>query len=129
MKSTLAQMNDACKARIQTKVRTKLKAGSKGGKSSDHRLRYRLRRRIRFASRKVTRSVTDLHQKLSSWLAGHYQSVLLPSFQTSEMVRRYTLEVAADATPAEVPTVQKRKIRSPTARAMLAQATTASRCC
>ncbi|KAL3669277.1 hypothetical protein V7S43_019112 [Phytophthora oleae] len=64
-----------------------------------------------------------MHQKLSSWLATHYRSVLLPSFQTSEMVRRYTLEEAADATPAEASTtVQKRKIRSPTVRAMLAQA-------
>ncbi|KAL3662608.1 hypothetical protein V7S43_012460 [Phytophthora oleae] len=123
MKSILSQMSDACKERIVSKVRTKSKTGSKRGKSSDHRLRYRLRRRIRFTTRKVSRSVADMHQKLSSWLAAHYRSVLLPSFQTSEMVRRYTLEEAADATPAEASTtVQKRKIRSPTARAMLAQA-------
>ncbi|KAL3657893.1 hypothetical protein V7S43_017093 [Phytophthora oleae] len=50
------------------------------------------------ASRKVTRA---MYQKLSSWLAAHYQSVLLPSFQTSETVRRCTLDVATDATPAE----------------------------
>ncbi|KAL3662004.1 hypothetical protein V7S43_012811 [Phytophthora oleae] len=70
------------------------------------------------ASRKVTRAT---HQKLSSWLAAHYWSVLLPSFQTSEMMRWCTLEVATDATPAEdFITVQKMKIRSSTARAMLA---------
>ncbi|KAL3661258.1 hypothetical protein V7S43_013866 [Phytophthora oleae] len=62
------------------------------------------------ASRKVTRA---MHQKLSSWLAAHYKSILMPSFQTSEMLRRYTLEVATDATPAEdsIP-VQEMKIRS-----------------
>ncbi|KAL3663412.1 hypothetical protein V7S43_011817 [Phytophthora oleae] len=70
------------------------------------------------ASRKVHYA---MHQKLSSWLAAHYQSILLPSFQTSEMLRRYTLEVATDATPAEdFITVQEIKIRSSTARAMLA---------
>ncbi|KAL3659586.1 hypothetical protein V7S43_015264 [Phytophthora oleae] len=67
------------------------------------------------ASRKVTRA---MYQKLS---AAHYHSVLLPSFQTSEKVRRCTLEVATDATPAEdFITVQEMKIRSSTARAMLA---------
>ncbi|KAL3656778.1 hypothetical protein V7S43_018337 [Phytophthora oleae] len=70
------------------------------------------------ASRKVTRA---MHQKLSSWLAAHYHSILLPSFQTSEMVRRCTLEVATDATPAEdFITVQEMKIRSSTGRPMLA---------
>ncbi|KAL3663482.1 hypothetical protein V7S43_011370 [Phytophthora oleae] len=70
------------------------------------------------ASRKVTRA---MYQKLSSWLAAHYRRVLLPSFQTSEMVCRCTLEVATDATPAKDSiTVQKMKIRSSTARAMLA---------
>ncbi|KAL3659390.1 hypothetical protein V7S43_015661 [Phytophthora oleae] len=70
------------------------------------------------ASRKVTRA---MYQKLSSWLAAHYQIILLPSFQTSEIVRRCTLEVATGATPAEdFITVQEMKIRSSTARAMLA---------
>ncbi|KAL3672539.1 hypothetical protein V7S43_001836 [Phytophthora oleae] len=70
------------------------------------------------ASRKVTRA---MYQKLSSWLAAHYQSIILSSFQTSEMLRRYTLEVATDATPAEdFITVQEMKIRSSTARPMLA---------
>ncbi|KAL3674758.1 hypothetical protein V7S43_000690 [Phytophthora oleae] len=69
------------------------------------------------ASHKVTRA---MYQKLSSWLAAHYQIALLPSFQTSEMLRRCTLEVATDATPAEdsIP-VQEMKIRSSTARPIL----------
>lgn len=115
MKSMLAQMTNACKARRSTPHdRTKT------SRSSEHRFRYRLRRRIHFTSRKATRAVNDMHQKLSSWLAMNYKQVLLPSFHTSEMVRRYFLEAAADATPET--SVQKRKIRSPTARAMLAQA-------
>ncbi|KAL3666760.1 hypothetical protein V7S43_008381 [Phytophthora oleae] len=70
------------------------------------------------ASRKVTRT---MYQKLSSRLAAHYQIALLPSFQTYEKVRRCTLEVATDATPAEdFITVQEMKIRSSTARPMLA---------
>ncbi|KAL3663806.1 hypothetical protein V7S43_011219 [Phytophthora oleae] len=67
------------------------------------------------ASRKVTRA---MYQKLS---AAHYHCVLLMSFQTSETVRRCTLEVATDATPEEdFITVQEMKIRSSTARAILA---------
>ncbi|KAL3662590.1 hypothetical protein V7S43_012443 [Phytophthora oleae] len=70
------------------------------------------------ASRKITRA---MYQKLSSRIAAHYQIALLPSFQTSEKARRCTLEVATDATPAEdFITVQEMKIRSSTARAMLA---------
>ncbi|KAL3659600.1 hypothetical protein V7S43_015277 [Phytophthora oleae] len=65
--------------------------------------------------RELTRA---MYQKLS---AAHYHSVLLPSFQTPETVRRCTLEVATDATPAEdFITFQEMKIRSSTARAMLA---------
>ncbi|OWZ06954.1 Transposase [Phytophthora megakarya] len=73
-------------------------------------------------SRKATRAVNDMHQKLSSWLVQNYNQVLLPSFHTSEMVRRHSLEAAADATPETSAAVQKRQIRSPTARAMLPQA-------
>ncbi|KAK1947958.1 putative transposase L79 [Phytophthora citrophthora] len=122
MKSMLQVMDNACKARHPTKVRTKAKKGSKSCKTAEHRFRYRMRRRIRYTSRKATRLVNDMHHKLSSWLASKYQNVLLPSFQTSEMVRRYELEVASDATPETPATIQKRKIRSPIARAMLAQA-------
>ncbi|OWZ21691.1 hypothetical protein PHMEG_0003731 [Phytophthora megakarya] len=111
-------MTNARKARRSTPHdRTKTKTI----RSSEHRLCYRLRRRIRFTSRKATRAVNDMHQKLSSWLAANYKQVLLPSFHTSEMVRRHFLKAAADATPKNA-AVQKRKIRSPTARAMLGQA-------
>ncbi|OWZ19220.1 Transposase [Phytophthora megakarya] len=116
MKSMLAQMTNACKARHADQDRTKTSS-----RLSEHRFRYRLRRRIRFTSRKATRSVNDMHQKLSSWLAANYKQVLLPSFHT-EMVRRHSLEAAVDATPETSAAVQKRKIRSPTARAMMAQA-------
>ncbi|OWZ20714.1 Transposase [Phytophthora megakarya] len=117
MKSMLAQMANACKARHADQDRTKTSS-----RLSEHRFRYLLRRRIRFTSRKATHAVNDMPQKLSSWLAANYKQVLLPFFHTSEMVRRYFLETAADATPETSAAVQKRKIRSPTARAMMAHA-------
>ncbi|KAK1945218.1 putative transposase [Phytophthora citrophthora] len=122
MKSKVQVMDKACKVRHPTKVRTKAKKGSKSCKTAEHRFRYRMRRRIRYTSRKATCVVNDMLHKLSSWLASKNQNVLLPSFQTSEMVRRYELKVASDATPETPATFQSRKIRSPTARAMMAQA-------
>ncbi|OWZ24145.1 hypothetical protein PHMEG_000849 [Phytophthora megakarya] len=61
VKSLLAQMTNACKARHADHDRTKTSS-----RLSEHRFRYRLRRRIRFTSRKTTRAVNDMHQKLSS---------------------------------------------------------------
>ncbi|KAG1690762.1 hypothetical protein DVH05_027811 [Phytophthora capsici] len=68
-----------------------------------------------------------MRQKLASWLSANYYNVLLSSFQTSEMVQKHLVKVAADATPEtcsdeERVTIQKRKLRSPTVRAMLVQA-------
>ncbi|OWZ16496.1 LOW QUALITY PROTEIN: hypothetical protein PHMEG_0009709 [Phytophthora megakarya] len=103
MKSMLARMTNAQTLNPHDRTET--------SRSSEHRLCYRLRRRIRFTSRKATRAVNDMHQKLSSWLAAKYKQVLLPSFHTSEMVRRHFLEAAADATT-ENAAVQKRKIRN-----------------
>ncbi|KAL3670102.1 hypothetical protein V7S43_004418 [Phytophthora oleae] len=127
MKSTLAKMDNESKTKHSTKVPTRRKKGKRHAKTTEHRQRYRLRRHIRFTSRKASRSVKDIHQKLSSWLAQNYYSVLLPSFQTSEMVRRHLVEVASDATPEtcadeERIRTHKRKLRSSTARAMMAQA-------
>ncbi|RLN47404.1 hypothetical protein BBJ28_00004934 [Nothophytophthora sp. Chile5] len=127
MKSILKLKDNECKEIHPMKVRTKTKKETKSPKAAEHRLRYRLRRRIRFTSRKATRAVKDMHQKLSSWLATNYYNVLLPSFQTSEMVRKHFEGEAADVTPGSsneerVTTRQKRNIPSPTARSMLAQA-------
>jgi putative transposase len=127
MKETLATMNNTSKAKYPNKVRTKQKQGRCHSKSKQHRQRYRLRRYIRLTSRKATRVVTDRHHKVASWLAANYYNVLLPSFQTSEMVQKYLVGVALDATPEtssdeEGVSSHKRKLRSPTARVMLAQA-------
>ncbi|RLN05955.1 hypothetical protein BBJ28_00026818 [Nothophytophthora sp. Chile5] len=127
MKSALAKMDNESKAFHPTKIRTKRKKDRRHAKSEKHRRRYRLRRCIRLTSRKATRAVNDMHHKLASWLSANYYNVLLPSFQTSEMVQKYLVEEASDATPAtcsdeERVTFQKRKLRSSTARAMLAQA-------
>ncbi|RLN53898.1 hypothetical protein BBJ29_008769 [Phytophthora kernoviae] len=127
MKSLLKRMDNASKAKHQDRKKTKNKRGRTSSKTEEGRLRYRLRRRIWFTSRKATRAMTDLHQNLSSWLSANYYNVLLPSFQTAEMVRKHFEEVASDATPETASdemrvAVLKRKIRSPTARAMMAQA-------
>ncbi|KAG1708764.1 hypothetical protein DVH05_022388 [Phytophthora capsici] len=127
MKSILALKDNACKDRHKLKVRSKKKTGRKSPKSKEHRLRYRLHRRMGFTYRKATRCVNDLHQKLSCWLSENYNTVLLPSFQTQEMVMRHLREVASDATPETASTednaaINTRKMRSPTARALMAQA-------
>ncbi|RLN71817.1 hypothetical protein BBJ29_004858 [Phytophthora kernoviae] len=134
MKSKLALLNTKSKSKRAIKVRQRKKTKGRA-KSKQHRKQHRLRRRIRFTHRRVTRMVNDMHQKLSSWLAANYNQVLLPSFQTAEMVRRYEQVVTADGTPVassdevkEKPVQEgnrqrrrKREIRSSTARAMLVQ--------
>ncbi|RLN87804.1 hypothetical protein BBJ28_00011735 [Nothophytophthora sp. Chile5] len=128
MKSKLALMDNESKAKHTRKVRQRKKPKGEN-KTKLHRHCYRLRRCIRFTHHHVTRMVGDMHHKLSSWLAANYNQVLLPSFQTSEMVRKYEKLVATDGAPPtssdavkQNPTQgRKRKIRSSTARAMLAQ--------
>ncbi|KAF1795637.1 Transposase IS605, OrfB, C-terminal [Phytophthora cactorum] len=127
MKSILALKDNACKERHQDKVRTKEKKGRKSSKSTEHRFRYRLRRRMCFTSRKASRYGNDMHQKWSCWLSENYHTVLLPSFQTLEMVLKHLKEVASDATPETASVednaaIDKRKMRCPTARALMAQA-------
>ncbi|OWY91259.1 hypothetical protein PHMEG_00040235 [Phytophthora megakarya] len=56
MKSMLAQMTTACKARHADRGLTKTSS-----RLSEHRFRYRLRRRICFTSRKATHVVNDMH--------------------------------------------------------------------
>ncbi|KAG3106781.1 hypothetical protein PI124_g11709 [Phytophthora idaei] len=127
MKAILALKDNVCKERHLDKVRTKEKKGRKSSKSAEHRFRYRLRRRMRFTSRKASRCMNDMHQTLSCWLSENYHTVLLPSFQTQEMVRKHLKEVASDATPETASVednaaIDKRKMRSLTARALMAGA-------
>ena len=64
--------------------------------------RYRLRRAFHRSIRRVRNLVDEVHKKLTRWLVLHYDVVLLPSFDVSEMVPK-----------------AHRKIGSKTARAML----------
>jgi transposase len=85
------------------KVRTRKKSAAardkKRKKTAIARHYQRLRRQIWFTNRRVTRMVHDMHQKVTDWLASNYQCVLLPTFQTSKIVRLYEKEEAADGTP------------------------------
>lgn len=129
-KSILSRMDNVCRARHNKRVRTRVKVRTKSvrTRTPEHRKRYRLRRQIRYANRKVTRRIADMHQKVASWLADNYAAVLLPTFQTADMVKRYEADEAADGRPVEAGHEivtrrgRKRVIRPSTARAMLAQA-------
>ncbi|KAL4110818.1 hypothetical protein PRIC1_002505 [Phytophthora ramorum] len=102
-------------------------AGIKIARSAKQRERARLRREIRAIKTKITNATTDFHQKFISVLAAKFKTLLLPLYQTSEMVRMYEEEMEADGTPLAPaqPYIdrrgRKRRIRSSTARAMLSQ--------
>jgi transposase len=101
--------------------------GTRPSKSPEHRKRGRLRRFVRFNHGKVTRAVDDMHHKLAKWMASEYEAVLLPSFRTSEMVRKYAEEMAQAGTPLPADREitdrrgRRRTIRASTVRAMQAQ--------
>ncbi|KAE8964852.1 hypothetical protein PR001_g28913 [Phytophthora rubi] len=112
-KSTLANLDNAAKAATKARHPIKLhikekvaiamqnkKAGVFVFKSSDHRRRARLRREINATNLKITNAVKDFHHKFSSWIASNFKTFLLPSFQTSLMVRKYEQQMAVDGTPA-----------------------------
>jgi transposase len=103
IKAQLQTLVDASKDFHRVKVHTRMKTAAatdnKRKKTAMARYRQRLRRQIWFTNRRVTRLVHDMHQKVTGWLASNYQCVLFPSFQTSEMVRLYEKEAAADGTP------------------------------
>lgn len=55
-----------------------------GGKKG----RRLLNHRIPLLRQGIQRRITDLHCKLASWLCKNYETVLLPSFNVSQMVKR-----------------------------------------
>ena len=67
-----------------------------------HRKRYKLQRAARRIRLKVRNLVDELHKKCSTWLCRNYRSVILPVFESSNMVIK-----------------GQRKINSKTARSML----------
>jgi putative transposase len=68
-----------------------------------HRRRYKLKRAARRLCKKIHNLVDELHKKLVKWLVEQYHTILLPEFETQNMVIRRA----------------NRRIGSKTARAML----------
>ena len=75
---------------------------SKIALSPNKRQRYKMRKAATRMRSKIQNLIKDLHNKSTSFLVNNYKLILLPTFETSQMVDR-----------------QKRKIRSKTARNML----------
>ena len=75
-----------------------------GQKGVKHRKRYRLQKAARRVRKKIRNLVDELHKKLTKWLVSSYETILLPKFETSNMVARSHAQ---------------RKIGSKTARQML----------
>jgi putative transposase len=67
-----------------------------------HRKRYRMRKAGLRIQEKIRHLVQDLHRKCAAWLCARYRVILLPVFETQQMVKRAA-----------------RRIRSKTARAMM----------
>jgi putative transposase len=70
-------------------------------KDTRHRKRYRLKKAARRIRLKIRNLIDDLHKNLVKWLCVNYRVILLPEFETSQMLRR-----------------GQRRIGSKTARAM-----------
>jgi putative transposase len=69
-----------------------------------HRKRYRLQRAARRVRLRIRNLVDELHKRLAKWLCERHKVVLLPKFESSQMVKGKGLG---------------RKLHSKTARAML----------
>jgi transposase len=82
----------------------KRRAGSRRRRRSNvrHAQRYRMRKAELRILRKIRNIVDDMHKNLAIWLCRNYKVILLPSFETSNMVRR-----------------GQRRIRKTTAKSML----------
>ena len=67
-----------------------------------HRKRYTMKRAWRKISRKIRRLVDELHKKLCRWLVNEFDYILLPEFNSQDMIKR-----------------GRRRLRSKQARALL----------
>lgn len=56
--------------------------------------RRELKRRLRRTYERVRNRVRDLHHKVASWLCKHYRVILLPKFETQQMVNRLSSKVS-----------------------------------
>jgi putative transposase len=57
-------------------------------KGITHKQRYSLQRAARRVRLKIRNLIDDVHKKLCKWLCENYRVVLIPTFETSRMVRR-----------------------------------------
>jgi putative transposase len=57
-------------------------------KSTRHRKRYRLRKAMVRQRRRIRHLVDEMHKKCAKWLCENYHGILLPEFNSSEMVKR-----------------------------------------
>ena len=57
-------------------------------KGIKHQKRYRLKQAARRICKKIRNLVDEIHKKLTKWLVDNYETILLPKFETSEMVTR-----------------------------------------
>jgi putative transposase len=78
------------------------KLSSKISNATKARQRYSMRRARLRIFQKIRDLTTDLHRRLAKWLCTEYDTILLPKFETAQMVLKH-----------------KRRIRSQTARQML----------
>lgn len=54
----------------------------------NHRLRYRLKRAALRIRRRIRRMVDEIHRKLIKWLCSNFRVILIPVFETQQMIRR-----------------------------------------
>jgi len=101
---TLTEWGNGDMKRIYRLCQTHARLQSRWDKKKGvkHQKRYRLRKAARRIRQKIRNLVDELHKKLTNHLVSNYETILLPKFETSEMVTR-----------------SARRINSDTARAML----------
>ncbi len=84
-----------------------------------HRKRYRLKRAARRLRLRIRNLFDELHKRMAKWLCENYRVVLLPKFQTSQMVAKPKRGALGNAAKETSKPTRWRKINSKTARGML----------
>ena len=54
----------------------------------NHRIRYRLRRSALRIRRKIRRLIDEIHRKLIQWLCRSFRVIIIPVFETQQMIKR-----------------------------------------
>jgi putative transposase len=66
--------------------------------------RRKLKRKIRVIEWKIQNKIKDLHCKTANYLVDNYQQILLPKFQTQQMVRRFQKRYGTPSSSSATPT-------------------------